>query len=523
MNAYSSLSQDLQALFDDYLSGDLDDVRLQALEDRLRCNPETRRHFVLYCRMHTDLHLEMRAGRAGTRALDAICEQEMPNSPVPRRPRIWRWLTAAAVLLVAVGGALLWNFGRENQATAGENIAWLVNAQDCQWANGQAPAGDMRAGKVVRLESGLAEIRFHIGAQVVLEGPASLELLSGNSARLLRGKLSATVPAAAKGFQIISPHGKVVDLGTEFAMSVAPNDWTDVYVFTGKVEAFAGSQHATQTLPFSVQEKQGVRIDAAGVALTQLEVGQEGKEFVRAIVPSARPVPRTFAFDFHQPAPGTLADAAGLGIGLTHRLPGTGARLPGHDGNLRLDTAQGHLTLKTTKSDINTSYRLDTGEYLGVRLADYGFTGKEDFALTVVVPSIPELPKLGQFGLYAGLHSKLNIRGGMISTGKPGQYEQFVVENQDGRDTSILRVGLGFTGDDIRLTLRRAGSNYSLTADNLTTANSTSVAMPEPEFLEGESDFYVGFFGANTQSNERRTLLLKEFKVTVWTVTTPSN
>ncbi len=31
-----------------------------------------------------------------------------------------------------------------------------------------------------------------------------------------------------------------------------------------------------------------------------------------------------------------------------------------------------------------------------------------------MVPDIPELPKLGQFGLYAGVHSKSNIRGGMV-------------------------------------------------------------------------------------------------------------
>ena len=135
-----------------------------------------------------------------------------------------------------------------------------------------------------------------------------------------------------------------------------------------------------------------------------------------------------------------------------------------------------------------------------LRLADHGFTGKEDFAVTVVVPNIPELERVGQFGLYAGVNSTKNIRGGMISTKEPGFYNQFLVKNLEGRDHDITRVGLGLSGDDLRMTLRRTANNYSLTIENLTTGSSTTVAMPEPGFLENETDVYVGFFGANTCS-----------------------
>src|SRR5581483_6426258 len=114
-----------------------------------------------------------------------------------------------------------------------------------------------------------------------------------------------------------------------------------------------------------------------------------------------------------QSGAGGIRDAAGLPSGLTHRLPRTGARLPERDPNLRLDTARGRLELTTTKSDINTQYKLDQGEYLGVRLSDLGFTGKEDFAIAVTIPDIPALEFVGQFGLYTGSSSKKNIRGGV--------------------------------------------------------------------------------------------------------------
>jgi ferric-dicitrate binding protein FerR (iron transport regulator) len=527
MSTPPEIPEDLRELVEDYLSGAMDEARLLELESRLRSDPEARWHFVRYCRMDTDLHLEARAQQAGQRALRAIDQLEQGNSalsPGQAQRRGRRWFAAAAAAVLAALGIWWWSGrGSEDQVKPAADIAWLINAQDCQWAGNLAPAGDMRAGKVLRLQRGLAEIGFQNGARVVLEGPASVELLTGNSARLLHGKLSAKVPASAKGFQITSPHGKVVDLGTEFAMAVAADGTTDVYVFAGKVEAYAGAAQAAQAGAVSVQEKQAARIDAGGVALKQAEPGPEVKQFVRAIVPPPQIVPRVFALDFRQAVPDTLLDATGLGTGFTHRLPGTGMKLLPHDENLSLDAAEGQLALKTTNTDINTSYRLAWGEYLGVRLADHGFTGKEDFAVTAVVPNIPELPRVGQFGLYAGLHHKENIRGGMISTKEPGQYKQFLVQNHEGKDADPHYVGLGFPGEDLRLTLRRSGTNYSLTVENLTTGASTTITMRQPEFLENDNDFYVGFFGANTQSKDRRTLMLKEFKVTVWTVVTAAN
>jgi hypothetical protein len=511
-----SLPDDLLNDVDDYLGGTLDEARLRQLEARLRDDAEARRQFVRYCRMHTDLHLEARAQQAGQRALEAIArldDARAPAAPPARRRVGLRWVLATAAALLAALGVWWWSGQRREAPEPREEVAWLINAQDCVWVGNQVPAGDMRGGKVLRLQRGLVEIQFQSGARVVLEGPASLELLTGNSARLQEGKLTARVPTSAKGFQVTSPQGKVVDLGTEFGMAVARDGTTDVYVFAGQVEAHAAGQGAKSGM-VSVQAKQAARIDAKGVALQPAEQGQDINQFVRAI---PQFVPRTLTLDFRQAVPGSLLDAAGLGTGLTHRLPGTGKKLLAQDRYLQLDPVEGLLLLTTTNTDLNTSFRLDWGEYLGIRLADLGFTGREDFALTVVVPDIPELRRVGQFGLYAGPHSKKNIRGGMIGTDEPSQYKQFLVLNCDGKDTQFHHVGVGFAGDDLRLTLQRQNKKYALTVENQTAGSSTSITMQQPDFLENESDLYVGFFGANTQSKEQRTLKLKEFQVTVWT------
>jgi hypothetical protein len=245
-------------------------------------------------------------------------------------------------------------------------------------------------------------------------------------------------------------------------------------------------------------------------------VDQAGR-YTRAIVPPPVIVPRTWTFAFRRPAAGTLLDGDGRGTGLTHRLPGTGTKLPARDPNLRLNTAQGQLELTTTDSDLNGQCKLGQGEYLGVRLADLGFTGPEDFAVAVTIPKIPALARTSQFGLYAGTASKQNIRGGVFNHFASGQNTLLLVNNNCGRDFGGHFVGLWSPGDDVRLTLRRTAGKYSLSVKNQTAGQATTLATRHPAFLDGARDLYVGLFGANTHSTARKTLDFKEFQVTVWT------
>src|SRR5207253_641779 len=154
---------------------------------------------------------------------------------------------------------------------------------------------------------------------------------------------------------------------------------------------------------------------------------------------------------------------------------------------LRLRPDRCALELITTRSDINTQDRMSTGEYLGVRLSDLGFTGTEDFEISATIPNIPGLKVVGQFGLYAGSRSDRNIRGGLISWPQPDTYRLFLVNNSGGRDSDLYEVGLMTTGDDLRLTLRRLGGRFSMVVENLTRRSSGTLAIAHPDFLDGET------------------------------------
>jgi hypothetical protein len=357
----------------------------------------------------------------------------------------------------------------------------------------------------VAIERGLAEIRFRAGASVILQGPTRVELLSGNSVRLLVGKLAARVSRPATGFEVHAPAGKVIDRGTEFGVSVTPEGLTEVQVFAGEVEA-----RPAEGQPVSLKRDQTARIDSDQVTMAP----GTAASFVRAIR-KARPAPQIRRLTFREDA-GGLQDSLGVGTGLTHRLPRTGFALPDRDPNLWLDPRQGRLVLTTTDSDLNQQVGMDHGEYLGLRLADLGFTGKEDFAVTATFLDIPALEFIGQFGLYAGARSEECIRGGLIGRRSPGQYRQFLVNTHCGRDRDLHMIGLLSTGTDLRLTLSRTGGKYSLSVENLIEGSTSTLTIRHPAFLDGERDLYVGLFGANTRSKVSQPLKIQEFRATVW-------
>jgi hypothetical protein len=532
------LTAEFLDLVDEYCSGLIDDAGMQRLEREMAGSAAVRRYFVEYFQHHTEIHFAVRASRAADAVLEWLAAPGEAGGPRDdesirgRRARTARrfWLGLAAVaaavaasVVAAVAGLPLARFRPRQSpppiaAPGDENVAWLVNAQDCQWDDaGQRPGRDMGAGKELHLSRGLAEIEFDCGARVILQGPAGLRLVSGRSAQLLQGTLTARVPARAKGFTVLTPRNEVVDLGTEFGLSVDREGAATVRVFTGEVVAYPLVSGRAADPGVTIRKDQAARLDGPTVARSPAGQGEDAVNYVRAIKPPPVVTPRTFRLDFSRAVPGTIRDAEGRGIGLTWRLPGTGAVLPDSDPNLRIRTDRRALELTTTRSDINTQDCMDAGEYLGVRLRELGFTGAEDFEIRAKIPSIPGLKVVGQFGLYVGSRSDRNIRGGLISWPRPDTYRLFLVNNCGGIDSDLYEVGLMTTGDDLRLTLRRAGGRYSLVVDDQTRRSSSTLTIAHPAFLDGEKDLFVGLFGANTQSDLCKTLTVRELSVTVWT------
>ena len=126
-------------------------------------------------------------------------------------------------------------------STVAPEVARLTDLADVQWPEGTPPleTGTPLMPGSLRLQSGTAQLAFGRGAVVTLTGPAELELITPQRAFLRDGAMVSYVPEQAQGFTVLSPHGQLVDLGTEFAVQVESSGQAEVHALTGKVQVAA--------------------------------------------------------------------------------------------------------------------------------------------------------------------------------------------------------------------------------------------------------------------------------------------
>ncbi len=128
---------------------------------------------------------------------------------------------------------------RAAPAAAGMSFARIVNLSDVQWADGADSFGEWeRVGpdQSLAFDGGSVELLYDNGVQIVIQGPAQCRLLSESRVLATAGKLVARVGPEATGFEIVSPHAKVIDRGTSFGMTIDPDHQTDVVVYEGMVD-----------------------------------------------------------------------------------------------------------------------------------------------------------------------------------------------------------------------------------------------------------------------------------------------
>lgn len=247
--------------FDDVVAaachGSITEAEACALNALLRTRGDARDEYLLRVELHSrlaserdlfsqaDLATAVSVPAAGGGRLDSPAAKREPDllssvaAVSPRRRMSARMLAFAACLaLIGVGVWSVWFRQPASRAGAtGAAVAMLTRVVDAHWAHGDAPprVGSALNPGWLRLESGLAQVVFHSGARVVIEGPAELKLVSSGEAVCPRGRLLAEVPEPARGFRLTTDQLRVVDLGTAFGVN-ADQERTEVHVFTGYVE-----------------------------------------------------------------------------------------------------------------------------------------------------------------------------------------------------------------------------------------------------------------------------------------------
>ncbi len=234
---------ELRRLVDGMLDGTLSRPEVARLEERMEADPRAM-EFYLSLAGQEALLVEVCGEKADT----------LLELPVKKPAKLRLWLSAAAVL-VAAAGVVMFSLKKPEIAGPVASIsganARLTNEVGVVWKGEPRAAGEsLSNGNVIALSSGLAELTHRSGTRLLIEGPAFYEVTGPNAGRLKHGKLVAEVPPGAEGYVVEYADGKVVDLGTEFAISAPEGDGpAEVGVFRGEVRVQQGSDTVEQGAP----------------------------------------------------------------------------------------------------------------------------------------------------------------------------------------------------------------------------------------------------------------------------------
>lgn len=251
---------ELHRLIEAYFHGTISPEDFAALEARLAADPEARRLLRRTANLDSALH--------AWAARDSSLASWQPGlAAAPARRALAPWVGLAVAIAFMAVGSVLWNQRTRTTATAAargqpapektaQGSAVLTQSAGAVWS-GSAPVmrpGDILNTGALTLDRGLAQIEFFSGATLLVEGPAQFQIVSPWEVTWSHGKARVHVPPAARGFRLLTPGMKLVDLGTEFGVDVdrATQD-VRVAVFSGEVVA-----HPASGGELSLREGQGI-------------------------------------------------------------------------------------------------------------------------------------------------------------------------------------------------------------------------------------------------------------------------
>lgn len=279
-----------------WLAGDIGEDAAETLLEDCRAEAERGRAFGRQTEVDRLLEIALRENEGG--AFKESVLQRIENSEGGGVPfvesvmgkvgmrRRKRWLPAVAGMAAAVAAGVGFLFFSDRPAAdlyRGDTAAWFS----------EVPPDRLRAGQRLKLERGLAEVHFRNGAELILEGPADLEIQGKGRGFLHRGRVSVRVPERASGFTLESPGGRVVDLGTAFGVHVAAEGTTEAEVFEGKVQVRPRGKSEQVVLA----ENEKFTSDRSG---WRKSTGINVNAFVTSLPPQQRRVPRFVHWPFEE-------------------------------------------------------------------------------------------------------------------------------------------------------------------------------------------------------------------------------
>ncbi len=220
----------LHQLVQNYLEGLSSPEELAQLNERLRTDAAARREFLEIVNLDSALaEVTVAVPSLEETNFAADAPETLATEPSGRSSSRWSvTLGVAASLAICL---LLGAFGYYAYLPPAQ-LAIVENAAGLDFV-----AGAKVGRRTYEITAGTLELVTNRGARVVIEAPARFTFQSEQLLQLDYGRLAADVPPAAKGFTVITPSGKAVDLGTKFGVDMPQGGNAEVHVFQGEVIA----------------------------------------------------------------------------------------------------------------------------------------------------------------------------------------------------------------------------------------------------------------------------------------------
>lgn len=230
-----------------YLDGIASAEDVQQLSARLREDVKARQEFITLLNLDSALaDVAQSVGPEGSVSLiqDSLLPSGLEefttnsDSTVRTGGSIGRRFGWAAVCVMLLSGVGWWR----------HSFAQVRATVQSRVGSGPLAEGTVLRGESHTIQAGIVQLVTSRGARIVIEAPAEFRFESADRLRMIRGRLSAEVSPAAKGFTVVTPSGEAIDLGTRFGVDVPAAGPAEIHVFQGEVIARASGADASDNL-----------------------------------------------------------------------------------------------------------------------------------------------------------------------------------------------------------------------------------------------------------------------------------
>ncbi|HCI92815.1 MAG TPA: hypothetical protein DHV60_09745 [Verrucomicrobiales bacterium] len=226
-----SVQDAVARLFD----GDLSEEKFAELTHRLENDAEARREYFdcvsLEATLETVFYPPLSRNRQ--RSLRHAGKSAPPS--VIRKTI--RWSAGIAAVAAAIALSVMYFTPTEPPSTETRlrvcgNSQWSVNG------TANPKTSTLPQGVEFQLHQGVAELKLPYDVTAIVEAPATITLIDDRTLRLDQGKALFQVPTEkGKGFTVVTPHQRIVDLGTKFGIRFSNKhpDQLELHVLQGEV------------------------------------------------------------------------------------------------------------------------------------------------------------------------------------------------------------------------------------------------------------------------------------------------